>query len=292
MSNSRTISFTVDSVPGPFGFAQTARLADDSWPTQYHRPYEPFVFDYSNQNIPTRFPLSGKWLYVDASTSGECYVVFEDKNTTTISDPVYLCAGMVIDTDAAYMRVVAVERAGHIRVVHGVNSAGRLHVVPLLSESKAVETSFIGCLSWTAYQSPSGDPSKGTVRVGPVECGVSGVASVWRNTETGTGALTTNHFHFLQAGYATMCQDPDLIGTVTGGIFVREFVPVFNIIVNGVASGSSNSCQLTAWMFPAIYYKLTALGVAAGAGLVVPDKHYQTSMTRFYNRSQTEFAVF
>ena len=293
MSKINAFSFTVDSAPGAYGFADAVRLTGDSWDPVYWQPYTPFVFNYTDNNIEPRFPLSGGWLCVDALSSAEIFVVFESADKVVISDPVFLAFGMTLVTDAAYMRVVAVRRAGHVRVVHGSQGAPLIPagISAAPTESHSVELKYASCMTWTAYQAPTGNAADGTVRVGPVEMGISGNHSGPVLLSVNATGLVAGNFEFLQYGHVYMAQDPDLIGTVTGGIFVREFTNLYTNVLSGVLAAAGNSQQLTAWQFPAVYYKLTAAGIAAGAGLVIPDRRFQCKVGRFYNRAQTPFAV-
>ena len=73
-----------------------------------------------------------------------------------------------------------------------------------------------------------------------------------------------------------MDSDPELLGTVTGGLYVREFLPVLQhtAMVNH---------RIQPWMRPAVLYKRSAAGVTAGA--TVPNRNFHFTGSRLYIRS-------
>lgn len=288
MSQIQSVFFIVDTLPGPDGFALEIKLPDDSWGGMYNRPYEPFVFGYTENNMVPRFGLSGSWIYVEQTSGAEIYVIFEDQNYIDVSDPVLLTHGMTVNITAKYMRVYAVKRPGVFRAVSGAGMPPIQHTPPLpMTESRRVNVQFADINTWTGYMGPDGDPNYGVLKLSPVEVGISGVHG--GATLLAPAAITTAHYDFLFYGVATLRIDPALVGTVTGGIYVSQFQNILNVVANGVATNSTAPGQIGANDFLAVYYKLTAAGVTAGA--IPPDRKLSMSFNRFYNRSQTPFAV-
>ena len=282
--------FTADTQPGPLGFAEEIKLPGDAWAGVTQRCYAPYVFDMTSEGIAEVFPLSNGWLCVDPFSSAEIYVAFEDRSGQPITAPMCLSYGLTVQHNAAQMRVVGVRRSGHMRILHGPGSQ------PLIptgqgqpSESRTITLNFSGVSTWLTYQSPDGDPAYGVVRVAPVECGISGSSSNNRLLAPNPAGFNAAHYEFLFYGAATLRQDLSLAGTVTGGIYVSEFTSIITVVANGSTSNAAVSNTLTASMFWAVYYKLTAAGVTAGA--VPPDRKMSAPYSRLYNRSQTPYNI-
>lgn len=288
MTKVSSLFFVVDTLPGVNGFATELKLPEDSWGGMYNRAYEPFVFGYTDNNMVPRFGLSGQWLYIEQTSGAEIYVIFEDQNFIDVSDPVLLTHGMTVHINAKYMRVYAVKRPGIFRALTGAGMPPIQNNSPLpMNESRRVTVDFDSVNTWTGYMGPDGDPNYGVLKLSPVEVGISGVHG--GATLLAPAAVTASHYDFLFYGVATLRVDPSLVGTVTGGIYVAQFHNILNVVANGAVSNATAGGQIGANDFLAVYYKLTAAGVTAGA--VPPNRKLSMSFNRFYNRSQTPFAV-
>ena len=281
------INLTVDSAPGTYGFADELALEDDSWTGVRTHAYKPYIFGLTDLSLPPIIQLSGGWLCSDPDNSGEVYIVLYDRSKTRISPPILLYVGMVLNTNAYTAEIVGVKRGGHLRLLHGSGAAPFVNNLASSAETRTFTVNYTGVSTWQTYQGPDGDPAYGVVRVSPVECGLGGNYST--NRPLGSVNITLANFEFLEYGFVTFRQSQDLIGTVTGGIYVGQFDAFNSTIFNGAFSNGAVSSQPQPWQFLAVYYKLTAAGVTAGA--LPPDRKFQVQVSRPYNRSKTPYSV-
>lgn len=287
MSKISAINITVDSAPGVYGFADELALPDDSWGGSRPRAYKPYVFGYTDIGVPPVLRLSGGWFASDADSGGEVYLILRDRNYTVIGDPILLYSGMVVISEAYTAEIYSVSRAGHLRILHGTGPCPFVANMGNNMHPRGIQINYTNIATWTAYQGPDGDPSHGVIRLSPVECGVGGNISNVRVMDT-TTTITAN-FEFIYYGVATLKQDQDLVGTVTGGIYVSDFTTLFTPITGGAVSSGGYNMTPEPWNFWAVYYKLTAAGVTAGA--LPPDRKFNCTNSRPYIRSQTPYSV-
>lgn len=285
-------NFTIDSQPDsstgvdiPVEF----KLDDDAWAGTTLRPFAPFVYNYSEYGREPRFPLNGDWFYVEGTTGGEFYAVLEDKDYRAISDPILMFAGNMFTVRAAFLRIVAVKRAGHVRIVHGTGEPPVNTGLSIASEFRRVNLVYGDVSTWPSYESPDGDATNGVVRLSPTQCGLAGTSTSTRFLAPTSPTVTTTHYEFLFYGVAQLAVNQDLIGVVSGGIYVKEFMPLVQIVGNGAASSNVEGFALNGMQSFAVYYRLTAAGVTAGA--VPPDRKFSGLFQRSFLRQQGPYSV-
>jgi hypothetical protein len=251
----------------------------------------PGDFGRSPQNTPrlanvtpqTDYDLVGDQYAVEFDSTGEFYVEFLDKANNPVSGIVLLVRGMSVQITAARVRVVAIRRAGAMRLTAG-SSGARMEMTN--SPSGLTETFYLyyppgtnsttGPAGWVTIPHPAGLPG-GYLSYKPSPIGIAAVLGGSARRYL-AGNTTPSQWEAIQYGFADVVN-----GTVV------KYHAYYDQNNNGGIVGGTYSVDSQSYWFPAIIWWLDTGGT--GTSAVTPEITLHATSSYTYKRTagQTMF---
>jgi hypothetical protein len=268
--NLSSVLFVVDTT-GAF-----APIPGDSSAALYNTPRVP---DLAPQTVVY---LAGDTYAVEYDSTGEVFVQFISRDGLELSDTVLLVRGSTVNISAAGFVVEGVRRAGHVRIAAGSNGAklnltnspsGYADVFRLLWPAGTNGTT--GPAGWITIPDPWGNVNAFVSYNPNKSLDVAGVLG-GSARRFNSGAPTVANYYTLQFGYVD----------VQNGVVVRAYPYYDRVIDTAAASGTYGVDAQTYW-HPAIFWYLTAAGVAANVGTTAIQLEIVTNY--IYKRNPNQF---